>query len=116
MKYKKENSSTLEGYKDSSAEALRYWVNSTSALVGANFTCNVLLLAMRALIEEVGTPDRVEQMETVITKELAESFDIVRNKAYTSSSADQDISDAVEEVLDEMAPETSFPATKKVLH
>lgn len=74
------DSEWTEEYKDNSVEALRYWVNSTTALFGANYSCNILLLAMKALLEEVGTPAQADRIEEVITTELVKSYDIIRAK------------------------------------
>jgi len=92
MKFSEKNDNDkewTEEYKDNSVEALRYWVNSTTALFGANYSCNILLLAMKALLEEVGTPAQADRIEEVITSELVKSFDYIRAKATSAEEAEE---------------------------
>lgn len=93
MKFSEKNlsdSEWTEEYKDNSVEALRYWVNSTTALFGANYSCNILLLAMKTLLEEVGTPAQADRIEEVITAELNKSYDIIRAKAEGASRTQEE--------------------------
>lgn len=118
MKSSNERSELIGEHEDSAADALRYWVNSTTMTLGANFSINLLLQAMKQMIEQVATPDQIERVETVFTQELNEAYDYVRAKSPTTASTIDKLQDEVEKSLDsdDSIPFVATTNTKKILH
>lgn len=120
MTQSKTKSELVIEHEDSAADALRYWVNSTTMTLGANFSINMLLQAMKQVIEQVARPDQIERVETVITEQLNESYDYVRAKSPSESSDIEKLQDEMEEKLSSDENETlSYMAPtsgKKILN
>lgn len=118
MTRSKTKSELVVEHEDSAADALRYWVNSTTITLGANFAVNMLLQALKQVVEQVATPDQVERIETVFTEQLNETYDYIRAKSPADNSKVEDLQDEIEKKLDEnetlsyMAPTSG----KKILN
>jgi predicted nucleic acid-binding protein len=118
----KTKNEVVRDHEDSAADALRYWVNSTTATLGANFAVNLLLQAMKQMLEQVADPHQVERIETVITEQLNETYDYVRNKSGKETSDIERLQEMVDETAEEVLPEAdvlsyvSPKATKKIIH
>lgn len=120
MTQSKSKSNVIVEHEESAADGLRYWTNSTIATLGANFTISMLLQAMKQLIEQVARPDQIERVETVLTQQLAESYDYVRSKGDDSKSDITELYDELAGAEEKEEAELSFvatkSATKKVFH
>lgn len=118
MTRSKTKSELVVEHEDSAADALRYWVNSTTITLGANFAVNMLLQALKQVVEQVATPDQVERIETVFTEQLNETYDYIRAKSPGDASKVDDLQDEIEKTLDDsetlsyMAPKSD----KKILN
>ena len=69
--------------EEAAINGLLFWINSATALHGANFAINYLLNGIKEMIEHVATPDRIDHVEDMLTKSIAESCDIVRQAAMS---------------------------------
>lgn len=119
MTQSKTKSEIVIEHEESAADALRYWVNSTTATLGANFSINLLLQAMKQMIEQVSRPDQIERVETVITQQLNESYDYVRSKSPHAEAADEVLQNALHQEEISGEEELSYVTTvnnKKILH
>lgn len=70
-----------EHYREASLDALLYWTNSTSQLVGYNATLTLLLEMLATAIEQLIPLDQIERAENVIYQVLDESFSVIKNSS-----------------------------------
>lgn len=120
MKPSKNTSEIMQRHEDNAADSLLYWVNCTTTICGPNFTVNLLLQAMKELLEKSVKPDQVDRVEEILTAEFIKTYDYIRAAAL-EPEADEDEDFGMlsgDDEYDSPLP-TEAPATKlrkKVIH
>jgi hypothetical protein len=108
MKPSKNTSEILQQHEDNAADSLLYWVNCTTTICGANLTVNLLLQAMKELLEQAVKPDQVDRVEEILTAEFTKTYDYIRATLLEPEAVQED-----KEPLDEPSTTKSH---KKVIH
>jgi succinate dehydrogenase/fumarate reductase-like Fe-S protein len=110
MKQSKNTSEILQQHEDNAADSLLYWVNCTTTICGANFTVNLLLQAMKELLEKSVKPDQVDRVEEILTAEFVKTYDYIRAAMVEPTAVDEYENDTIPDEV----PTTKL--RKKVIH
>jgi hypothetical protein len=74
----------LEYFKKNSLDALLYWVNSTTQVLGVNETLTTLTDVTMSCYVEMVPYEQVERVEKLVKKQVEHVFEILREEAKVS--------------------------------
>lgn len=78
------NEEELEYFKKNSLDALLYWVNSTTQVLGVNETLTTLTDVTMSCYVEMVPYEQVERVEKLVKKQVEHVFEILREEAKVS--------------------------------
>lgn len=93
MKQSKPKDEVMARHEDNAADSLLYWVNCTMTMCSPNFAVNMLLQAMKELLEKAVKPDQVDRVEEILTAELVKTYDYIRSSAMEPGGIEEDFAD-----------------------
>lgn len=74
----------VEYFKKTSLDALLYWVNSTSQVLGTNETLTTLTDVTMTCYVEMVPYNQIDRVEKLIKKQVEQVFEILREQAKVS--------------------------------